>query len=79
MNKFKKGDVCVIHNKTSHNNGRVVVVEKYTHKNRHDIVIVSWQKRKFQITEGSLSLANKYDIIRNMNDRKLSKFLQSLK
>ena len=79
MNKFKKGDVCVIHSRTSHHNGNVVTVEKYPNKKRKDIVTVRLRKRKFQITEESLTLASDYDIIRSMNDRKLRKFLNSIK
>lgn len=78
MEKFKKGDVCVIHSKTSHNNGKIVIVEKYPHKSRDDILLVALRQKKFLITENSLVLASKFDIIRNMNDRKLAKFLPNV-
>lgn len=33
MDKFKIGDICVINSRTSTNNGKVVTVLKYPHKN----------------------------------------------
>lgn len=79
MDKFKIGDICVINNRTSTNNGKVVTVLKYPHKNWDKIVMVQLKSRKFLITESSLRLASKYDIIRNFTDKQLRRFLKSIK
>lgn len=79
MDKFKIGDICVINSRTSTNNGKVVTVLKYPHKNWDKIVMVQLKSRKFLITESSLRLASKYDIIRNFTDKQLRRFLQSIK
>lgn len=79
MDKFKIGDICVINSRTSTNNGKVVTVLKYPHKNWDKIVMVQLKSRKFLITESSLRLASKYDIIRNFTDKQLRRFLKSIK
>lgn len=79
MDKFKIGDICVINSRTSTNNGKVVTVLKYPHKNWDKIVMVQLKSRKFLITESSLLLASKYDIIRNFTDKQLRRFLRSIK
>lgn len=79
MDKFKNGDICVINSRTSTNNGKVVTVLKYPHKNWDKIVMVQLKSRKFLITESSLRLASKYDIIRNFTDKQLRRFLKSIK
>lgn len=79
MDKFKIGDICVINSRTSTNNGKVVTVLKYPHKNLDKIVMVQLKSRKFLITESSLRLASKYDIIRNFTDKQLRRFLKSIK
>ena len=72
---YKKGDLCVINSPTSHNNGRVVEVIDYT-KGRYDNIIrVKIRSKAFNITEKSLKLASRYDIIRNLSDKQLKRML----
>jgi hypothetical protein len=76
--KFKTGQRCIIRSKTSHNNGVVVTVKNYTKGSNKDIVAV--EKRNGQvinIKEGSLSIATKYDEIRNFKDKQIKKMLSS--
>ena len=79
MDKFKIGDICVINSRTSTNNGKVLTVLKYPHKNWDKIVMAQLKSRKFLITESSLRLASKYDIIRNFTDKQLRRFLRNIK
>ena len=72
---YNKGDLCVINSPTSHNNGKVVEVIGYTKGQRKDIVRVQIRSKKFNITEKSLRLASRYDIIRNLSDKQLKRML----
>lgn len=70
---FNKDDICVINSNTSHGNGRIVKVIGYANGSRKDILRVKGKQNKsFNITEQSLQLANKFDLIRNMSDEQLS-------
>lgn len=73
---YKKGDLCVINSKTSHNNGKVVEVIGYTKGKCKNILQVQIRNRIFCITENSLKLASKYDIIRNLSDKQLKRMLR---
>lgn len=73
---YKKGDLCVINSKTSHNNGKVVEVVGYTKGKCNNILQVRVRSRTFFITEKSLKLASKYDIIRNLSDKQLKRMLR---
>lgn len=73
---FKTGDLCVINSNTSSNNGRVVEIIKYTKGKCNDILQVRIRNHKFLIKEGSLKLASKYDIIRNLSDKQLKRLLR---
>jgi hypothetical protein len=78
--KFKKGERCVIHSKTSHNNGIVVTIKKYSNGLCKDIVIVEKRNgQTFNIKESSLSIASKYDEIRNLKDKQLKRMLKEYK
>lgn len=72
---YKKGDLCVINSKTSHNNGKLVEVVDYTKGERNDIIRVQIRSRIFNITEKSLKPASRYDIIRNLSDKQLKRML----
>lgn len=72
---YKKGDLCVINSKTSHNNGRLVEVIGYTKGKCNDILQVQIRSRVFNITEKSLKPASRYDIIRNLSDKQLKRML----
>ena len=72
---YKKGDLCVINSKTSHNNGKVVEVIGYTKGKCNNILQVQIRSRTFCITENSLKLASKYDIIRNLSNKQLKRML----
>lgn len=72
---YKKGDLCVINSKTSHNNGKLVEVVDYTKGERNDIIRVQIRSRIFNITEKSLRPASRYDIIRNLSDKQLKRML----
>lgn len=77
--KFKEGDRCVINSKTSHNNGVVVTIKKYTNGVHEDIINVEKRNgQTFNIKEASLSLATKYDEIRNFKNKQLQKMLNSI-
>lgn len=78
MNKFIPGDLCVIKSKTSYNKGRVVEIIGYTQGRYSDILRVRIRSNEFNIKEDSLKLASKYDIIRNLSDKQLKRFLRSL-
>ncbi len=73
---YKKGDLCVINSKTSHNNGKVVEVIGYTKGKCKNILQVQIRSRTFYITENSLKLATRYDIIRNLSDKQLKRMLR---
>lgn len=73
---YKKGDLCVINSKTSHNNGKVVEVIGYTKGKCNNILQVQIRSRTFYITENSLKLASKYDIIRNLSNKQLKRMLR---
>jgi hypothetical protein len=78
MNKFTTGQRCIIRSKTSCNNGVVVTVKNYTKGSCTDIVAV--EKRNGQvinIKESSLSIATKYDEIRNLKDKQMKKLLSN--
>ena len=72
---YKKGDLCVINSKTSHNNGRLVEVIGYTKGKCNDILQIQIRSRVFNITEKSLKPASRYDIIRNLSDKQLKRML----
>lgn len=78
-NMFQTGDLCVIHSKTSTNNGKVVEVIQYTKGRYSDILQVKIRNHKFLIKETSLKLASKYDLIRNLSDKQLKKMLHKRK
>lgn len=73
---YKKGDLCVINSKTSHNNGKVVEIIGYTKGKYNNILQVQIRSRIFCITENSLKLATRYDIIRNLSDKQLKRMLR---
>jgi hypothetical protein len=76
--KFKSGDRCVIHSKTSTNNGVVVTVKNYTKGSCNDIIAVEKRNGQiFNIKESSLSIATRYDEIRNLKDKQLQRMLDS--
>lgn len=77
--KYKKGDIVVIHSKTSSNNKRVCIVLGYTNGKYNDIIRVKMGKSIFNIKEESISLASIYDIIRNMSDKELEKLIPKYK
>lgn len=72
---YKKGDLCVINSKTSHNNGKLVEVIGYTKGKYNNILQVQIRSRVFNITEKSLKPASQYDIIRNLSDKQLKRML----
>ena len=72
---YKKGDLCVINSKTSHNNGRLVEVVGYTKGKCKNILQVKIRSKVFNITEESLKPASRYDIIRNLSDKQLKRML----
>lgn len=74
--KYKSGDLCVVDSKTSHCNGRVVEVVKYTEGKYDDILQVKIRSHKFFIKESSLKPASIYDIIRNLTDKQLKRMLK---
>ena len=74
--KFKSGDRVVIHSSKSHNNGRIVTIDRYTKGKRKDILqVITRSGKKFFICEASLSKATIFDEIRNFNDKQLKKLL----
>lgn len=73
--RYKSGDLCVIHSKTSSHNGKVVEVVNYTKGKYKDILLVKIRSHKFYIKEDSLRIASKYDIIRNLSDKQLKRLL----
>lgn len=74
--KYKIGEKVVIRSKTSHNNGRVVTVVRYSKGIRNDIVRVSTRgEKQFSICESSIFKATIFDEIRNFNDGQLKKLL----
>ena len=73
---YKKGDLCVINSKTSHNNGKVVEIIGYTKGKCNNILQVQIRNRIFYITENSLKFATRYDIIRNLSDKQLKRMLR---
>lgn len=73
--RYKSGDLCVIHSKTSSYNGRVVEVVNYTKGKCKDILLVKILSHKFYIKEDSLRIASRYDIIRNLSDKQLKRLL----
>lgn len=73
--RYKSGDLCVIHSKTSSYNGKVVEVVNYTKGKGKDILLVKIRSHKFYIKEDSLRIASRYDIIRNLSDKQLKRLL----
>lgn len=73
--RYKSGDLCVIHSKTSSYNGKVVEVVNYTKGKYKDILLVKIRSHKFYIKEDSLRIASRYDIIRNLSDKQLKRLL----
>ncbi len=73
--RYKSGDLCVIHSKTSSHNEKVVEVVNYTKGKYKDILLVKIRSHKFYIKEDSLRIASRYDIIRNLSDKQLKRLL----
>ena len=73
--RYKSGDLCVIHSKTSSHNRKVVEVVNYTKGKYKDILLVKIRSHKFYIKEDSLRIASRYDIIRNLSDKQLKRLL----
>lgn len=73
--RYKSGDLCVIHSKTSSYNGKVVEVVNYTKGKCKDILLVKIRSHKFYIKEDSLRIALRYDIILNLSDKQLKRLL----
>ena len=59
--RYKSGDLCVIHSKTSSHNGKVVEVVDYTKGKCKDILLVKIRSHN--------------DIIRNLSDKQLKRLL----
>ena len=88
MNKFKRGDICIIRSNTSKRNGKIVKIVKYAGGDRRDIVTVHPVKphiqnnevdrsTSFHISEKSLVNASYFDLVRNMSDEDLEQLLSS--